>query len=143
MTTSCFRKKCHISRLSLSTSRNSSPTIHAFSHALSTILVHIRTSLSQGPPHPATHLTSVWLHYANTESVLSALASLCHRVRNLCTCTLNNRVWADIVLQRTNPRPTTHCPNLQLAYCPIFMSLSSDTLNADHHGQSLRYWHTF
>ncbi|KAF8574120.1 hypothetical protein K439DRAFT_1624581 [Ramaria rubella] len=57
----------------------STPTTHAFAHALSSALAHLRTSLSTLPPYPPTHLTSLWLHYADTEETLIALASLCHR----------------------------------------------------------------
>ncbi|KAJ7187937.1 gamma-tubulin complex, DGRIP91/SPC98 component protein [Mycena filopes] len=59
------------------------PTIHAFTHALSTILSFLRESLARCPPHEdqvSVTLSAVWSEYEQYEEVLMSLAALCGRV---------------------------------------------------------------
>ncbi|KAJ7045832.1 gamma-tubulin complex, DGRIP91/SPC98 component protein [Mycena alexandri] len=58
------------------------PTIHAFTHALSTILSFLRESLARCPPHEdqvSVTLSAVWSEYEPYEETLVALAALCGR----------------------------------------------------------------
>ncbi|KAJ7217732.1 gamma-tubulin complex, DGRIP91/SPC98 component protein [Mycena pura] len=58
------------------------PTIHAFTHALSTILFYLRESLAQCPPqegNASMTLVAVWSQYEQSENILTALATLCDR----------------------------------------------------------------
>ncbi|KAJ6476059.1 gamma-tubulin complex, DGRIP91/SPC98 component protein [Mycena vitilis] len=61
---------------------NKGPTIHAFTHAISTILSFLRESLARCPPMeeyvPVT-LSAVWSEYERYEEILVALAGLCGR----------------------------------------------------------------
>ncbi|KAJ7282938.1 gamma-tubulin complex, DGRIP91/SPC98 component protein [Mycena rebaudengoi] len=65
------------------------PTIHAFTHALSTVLTFLRESLTQCPPledeAPTENytLTAVWSQYAQYEDVLVALSALCGRDKRI------------------------------------------------------------
>ncbi|KAF7308550.1 Spindle pole body component [Mycena chlorophos] len=61
------------------------PTIHAFTHALSTILVYLRERLTECAPREGQTnlpLVAIWSAYEPYEDVLSALASLCGRAEH-------------------------------------------------------------
>ncbi|KAJ6498990.1 gamma-tubulin complex, DGRIP91/SPC98 component protein [Mycena sanguinolenta] len=58
------------------------PTIHAFTHALSTIVSFLRESLARCPPHEdqaSITLCAVWAECERYKDVLVALAALCDR----------------------------------------------------------------
>ncbi|CAK5281391.1 unnamed protein product [Mycena citricolor] len=57
------------------------PTIHAFMHTLTTVLVFLRESLSQLPSDASARLAlvSIWSRYELYERLLNALADLCGR----------------------------------------------------------------
>ncbi|KAK7005800.1 spindle pole body component [Favolaschia claudopus] len=58
------------------------PTIHAFTHAVSTILSYLREALAQCPPqdeHSSIILAAAWVQYAPYKDILVALAALCGR----------------------------------------------------------------
>ncbi|KAH7922364.1 hypothetical protein BV22DRAFT_1017395 [Leucogyrophana mollusca] len=61
------------------------PTVHAFSHALSNTLRHLRDNLTRGSPFSGTSFTdnnilaAIWLRYQGFEEVAISLASLCRR----------------------------------------------------------------
>ncbi|KIJ67680.1 hypothetical protein HYDPIDRAFT_173488 [Hydnomerulius pinastri MD-312] len=60
-------------------------TVHAFAHGLSTLLMFIRDRLSHGPLFQTGNLSdnsclaTVWLHYEDSEQMISSLASMCYR----------------------------------------------------------------
>ncbi|KAG2032451.1 Spc98 family-domain-containing protein [Suillus americanus] len=60
-------------------------TVHAFSHALSVVLVYLRDQLSRGPlsnfciPVSSKTLSGTWLYYGDLEEIVISLASLCQR----------------------------------------------------------------
>ncbi|KAG1866706.1 Spc98 family-domain-containing protein [Suillus subluteus] len=60
-------------------------TVHAFSHALSVVLVYLRDQLSRGPlsnfciPVSSKTLSGTWLYYGDLEEIVVSLASLCQR----------------------------------------------------------------
>lgn len=60
-------------------------TVHAFSHALSVVLVYLRDQLSRGPlsnfciPVSSKTLSGTWLYYGDFEEIVVSLASLCQR----------------------------------------------------------------
>ncbi|KAG1735090.1 Spc98 family-domain-containing protein [Suillus paluster] len=62
-----------------------SETVHAFSHALSVVLVYLRDQLSRGPlsnfsiPVSSKTLSATWLYYGDFEEIVVSLASLCQR----------------------------------------------------------------
>ncbi|KAG0703232.1 Spc98 family-domain-containing protein [Suillus ampliporus] len=62
-----------------------SETVHAFSHALSVVLVYLRYQLSRGPlsnfciPVSSKTLSATWLYYGDFEEIVVSLASLCQR----------------------------------------------------------------
>ncbi|KAJ7077325.1 gamma-tubulin complex, DGRIP91/SPC98 component protein [Mycena belliarum] len=55
------------------------PTIHAFTHALSTVLSYLRETLADLQEDPPTTLTAIWAQYEPYEEVLVALSTLCCR----------------------------------------------------------------
>ena len=58
-----------------------SPTVHAFAHALSTVLVYIRESLADiASTDDPDLLTAIWSKYARFEDILAALTELYGRV---------------------------------------------------------------
>jgi hypothetical protein len=75
-------------------------TVHAFSHALSVVLVYLRDQLDRGPlsnlciPVSSKTLSGTWLYYGDLEEIVFSLASLCQRVRSvmfsrlLLTCSI-------------------------------------------------------
>ncbi|KAF5386245.1 hypothetical protein D9615_002656 [Tricholomella constricta] len=65
-------------------SAHEGPTIHAYTHALSTILTYLRQVLARCPPvdDPLTTkhtLSAIWMHYEVYEEIVVALAELCGR----------------------------------------------------------------
>ena len=64
------------------------PTLHAFAHALLSVIAYLREALAKSPPSIDTEaagsqphmLSAIWLHYSEHEEVAVALASLCDRV---------------------------------------------------------------
>ena len=61
-------------------------TIHAFAHALSTLLTYLREELvnsppDEGQPTDSAALATTWLYYEKYEAILLALSSVCGRVR--------------------------------------------------------------
>lgn len=62
------------------------PTLHAFTHALSSILAFLRETAEAIPPDMRVspgadaRLTALWTKYEDMENVLQALAALCGRV---------------------------------------------------------------
>ncbi|KAH7908422.1 Spc98 family-domain-containing protein, partial [Hygrophoropsis aurantiaca] len=58
-----------------------SPTIHAFSHALSSTLKHLRDNLIIAPLSNVAGFTdaTTWLHYGIFEELVTSIASLCDR----------------------------------------------------------------
>lgn len=62
------------------------PTLHAFAHALSSILAYLRETAEAIPPElqaspgADARLAALWTRYEDMESVLQALAALCGRV---------------------------------------------------------------
>ncbi|KAJ3800096.1 gamma-tubulin complex, DGRIP91/SPC98 component protein [Lentinula aff. detonsa] len=64
---------------------NIGPTMHAFSHALSTCLIQIRRSLAAGPPSEnqlsknQSMFNSIFIYYDHHLGILAALSSLCKR----------------------------------------------------------------
>ncbi|KAF7309776.1 Spindle pole body component [Mycena indigotica] len=64
------------------------PTIHAFTHSLSTILAYLRNQLSECSPQEAgaTTLVAIWSEYEWLENVLRALGVLCGRVSLTFVC---------------------------------------------------------
>jgi hypothetical protein len=60
-------------------------TVHAFSHALSVVLVYLRDQLYRGPlsnlciPVSSKTLSRTWLYYWDLEEIVFSLASLCQR----------------------------------------------------------------
>ncbi|KAG1742908.1 Spc98 family-domain-containing protein [Suillus lakei] len=60
-------------------------TVHAFSHALSVVLVYLRDQLSRGPLSnscisvSSKTLSATWLYYGKFEEIVVSLASLCQR----------------------------------------------------------------
>ncbi|KAG1826425.1 Spc98 family-domain-containing protein [Suillus variegatus] len=60
-------------------------TVHAFSHALSVVLVYLRDQLFRGPlsnfciPVSPKTLSATWLYYGLFEEIVVSLASLCQR----------------------------------------------------------------
>lgn len=112
--------------------RNNSPTTHAFLHALSTVLVHMHTSLRRQPPYSTARLIGLWLHYADNEAILSSLASLCCRV-----CYQAYRIHAlDIALTEllficyrriTAIHHTSHCLTRPQTFCHTYTSILKDT----------------
>jgi hypothetical protein len=62
-------------------SARSSPTHHAFAHSLTVVLDHTLKFLTKPQPIKYSFLSQVWLHYTDTEELLSALAGLCFVVR--------------------------------------------------------------
>ncbi|KAJ7163543.1 gamma-tubulin complex, DGRIP91/SPC98 component protein [Mycena crocata] len=65
-----------------SRSAKEGPTIHSFTHALSTILTFLRESLARCPPlenDVSATLVAVWTQYERYEEVLVALSGLCGR----------------------------------------------------------------
>ncbi|KAJ6594217.1 Spc98 family-domain-containing protein [Mycena capillaripes] len=61
---------------------NKGPTIHAFTHALSTILSYLRESLARCSPREdqiSITLSAVWSEYERYEEILVSLAALCGR----------------------------------------------------------------
>lgn len=62
-------------------SARSSPTHHAFAHSLAVVLDHTRKFLTTPHHIKFSFLSQVWLYYADTEELLSALAGLCFVVR--------------------------------------------------------------
>ncbi|KAG2339777.1 hypothetical protein BDR05DRAFT_891098 [Suillus weaverae] len=71
--------------LSILRSRWENATVHAFSHALSVVLVYLRDQLSRGPlsnfciPVSSKTLSGTWLYYGEFEEIVVSLASLCQR----------------------------------------------------------------
>ncbi|KAI1796462.1 Spc98 family-domain-containing protein, partial [Ganoderma leucocontextum] len=65
------------------------PTLHAFTHALSSILAHLRQTAEtispdvQASPGGDARLIALWTRYEDMESVLQALAALCGREETL------------------------------------------------------------
>ncbi|KAG2150815.1 Spc98 family-domain-containing protein [Suillus clintonianus] len=65
--------------------KEESATVHAFSHALSVVLVYLRDQLSCGPlsnlciPVSSNTLSATWLYYGDFEDITVSLASLCQR----------------------------------------------------------------
>jgi len=65
-------------------------TVHAFSHALSVVLVYLRDQLDRGPlsnlciPVSSKTLSGTWLYYGDLEEIVFSLASLCQRGLGLC-----------------------------------------------------------
>ncbi|KAG2126974.1 Spc98 family-domain-containing protein [Suillus bovinus] len=65
--------------------KEESETVHAFSHALSVVLVYLRNQLSRGPlsnfciPVSSKTLSGTWLYYEGFEEIVVSLASLCQR----------------------------------------------------------------
>lgn len=65
--------------------KEESATVHAFSHALSVVLVYLRDQLSRGPlsnfciPVSSKTLSGTWLYYGDFEETVVSLASLCKR----------------------------------------------------------------
>ncbi|OAX44150.1 gamma-tubulin complex, DGRIP91/SPC98 component protein [Rhizopogon vinicolor AM-OR11-026] len=65
--------------------KQESATIHAFSHALSVVLVYLRDQLSRGPLaniqiHVSSQtLSATWLYYGDFEEIVFSLASFCQR----------------------------------------------------------------
>ncbi|KAJ7091104.1 Spc98 family-domain-containing protein [Mycena epipterygia] len=55
------------------------PTIHAFTHALSTVLSFLRDSLARCPDDTSTTLSAVWYQYERYEEILVALSAICGR----------------------------------------------------------------
>lgn len=70
------------------------PTIHAFTHSLSTVLVFLREVLSRSPPTDdalnSHNLSTIWMHYEEYELILIALSSLYGRVSNQSTPSKSN-----------------------------------------------------
>jgi hypothetical protein len=56
--------------------------VHAYAHALSTIISSLRSALALCPPINDQHtLSAIWVQYEKYEEVLVALSSLYERVR--------------------------------------------------------------
>ncbi|KAJ7772683.1 gamma-tubulin complex, DGRIP91/SPC98 component protein [Mycena maculata] len=55
------------------------PTIHAFTHALSTVISFLREALSRCSDEIPTALSAVWKQYEQYEEILTSLAALCGR----------------------------------------------------------------
>ncbi|KAJ7647019.1 gamma-tubulin complex component protein [Roridomyces roridus] len=57
----------------------SGPIVHAFTHALSTVIIFLREKLAQNSPRNDVRLSQVWIQYEKYENVLTALAALTDR----------------------------------------------------------------
>ncbi|KAJ7495895.1 gamma-tubulin complex, DGRIP91/SPC98 component protein [Mycena galericulata] len=58
------------------------PTIHAFTHALSTVISFLREALARCSPQEDVTLSAVWAQYEQYEEILVALAALCGRSKH-------------------------------------------------------------
>jgi hypothetical protein len=122
-------------------SARAGPTIHAFAHALFSIVAYMREALTESPPsnahsHQQSYLLSaISLHYAEYEEVVVAVASLCNRVRTFaCRFT---PIFNPTYRTSHNLRP-----NIQLSACThprssqIFTPTYKLTSNVNHHPSS-------
>ena len=68
------------------------PILHAFTHALSSILAYLRETVETIPSDleaetgADARLTALWAKYEDMESILQALAALCGRVSAYMRC---------------------------------------------------------
>ncbi|OBZ68328.1 hypothetical protein A0H81_11915 [Grifola frondosa] len=69
------------------------PILHAFTHALSTILTYLRQNVEALPASVSEHATetlfALWMHYQDVEDILKALSALCHREEHLAPSAYN------------------------------------------------------